>query len=53
MIPLWTAAKKTVDGAMSDLQAIILDQKKKGVKAEETLKLELIKKVRSMLFSDW
>ena len=49
MVPLWENAKKTVEGGLEELNAIIEDQKKRtredGEKGrEETLKLEVVSK---------
>ena len=44
MVPLWEAAKKTVDGGISELKDIIEKRKSMEGKEEETLKLEVVEK---------
>ena len=44
MVPLWEAAKKTVDGGISELKDIIEKRKNMEGKEEETLKLEVVEK---------
>ena len=44
MVPLWEAAKKTVDGGISELKEIIEKRKNMEGKEEETLKLEVVEK---------
>ena len=44
MVPLWEAAKKTVDGGISELKDIIEKRKNKEGQEEETLKLEVVEK---------
>ena len=44
MVPLWEAAKKTVDGGISELKDIIENRKSMEGKEEETLKLEVVEK---------
>ena len=44
MVPLWEAAKKTVDGGISELKDIIEKRKNKEGQEDETLKLEVVEK---------
>ena len=44
MVPLWEAAKKTVDGGISELKDIIEKKKSKDGEEQEILKLEVVEK---------
>ena len=44
MVPLWEAAKKTVDGGIAELKDIIEKKKNKEGQEGETLKLEVVEK---------
>ena len=44
MVPLWEAAQKTVEGAITELGEIIKDQKKAGDNEAGTLKLEVVER---------
>ena len=44
MVPLWEAAKKTVDGGISELKDIIEKKKSTEGEEQEILKLEVVEK---------
>ena len=44
MVPLWEAAKKTVDGGISELKDIIEKKKSTDGEEQEILKLEVVEK---------
>ena len=44
MRPLWLAAKKTVDGGISELKTLIEEKRKKLEDEQVTLKLEVLER---------